>query len=87
MRKTYPASAMQKRMLTNPPKAKHCLTGREIETVKNLATMVVFLWLKNGNGFWFHLHHVDGDILVGYRLVNNHWHFCPVRFTNILSYF
>ena len=87
MKKSYPALANHINILKNPPKSHCCLCGREIETIKNLNNLVIFLWLKNGKGFWYHVYYVNGDILVGYKLFNKKWHFQKIHIKNILSYY
>lgn len=87
MEKTFPASRAQKYVLKNPPKINHCLPCREMHTIKNLGNMIVFLWLRDGSGFWYHIHHINGNMLAGHRLVQNQWRYSPVYIKNISHYY
>jgi hypothetical protein len=42
-----------------------------VGTIVNCINMVVFVWLTNGNGYWYFIKHVQGDTLIGYILVNS----------------
>lgn len=87
MKKMYPASPACNRVLKHPPKMTHCLLSRDLKTLKNLSNVVVFLWLANGKGFWYHLLYVKGDVLIGHALRGSFWRYTPVNRQQVLRYY
>lgn len=87
MLESYPVSDAHKRILKYPPKQKHCLARKELENLKNHTNTIVFLWLTNNHGFWYHIVYVKGNVLVGYILVRERWRYHPIPIQKICSYY
>lgn len=87
MLQSYPATKIHKKVLKYQPKQKHCLLRGELENLKYLSDAMVFLWLTNNNGFWYHIHYVKGSLLVGYMLDGDRWKYRPISMKDIYSYF
>lgn len=87
MLESYQISDTHKRILKTPPKPKHWLPRKELENLKNHANVIVFLWLTNKNGFWYHIVYVKGNVLVGYMLFRERWRYRPIPIQKISSYY
>lgn len=87
MKKAYPASEMHKRVLKYTPDITHCLLGRDLETINNLSDTVVFIWLINGHGYWYHIQYVNGNTLIGYALNAGWWYYAPINKKQISRYY
>ena len=60
MIKSYSASRTHKLLLNFKPSPDCCLSGIALNDLKNLSKMIVFIWLRNKNGYWFHINSVRG---------------------------
>lgn len=87
MLKTYAATDEQIRTLKHPPQKKHCLAQAELDNLKYQSDVIVYLWLINGRGFWYHIKSVKGNTLIGYSLNRGLWIYYPVNINNIYRYF
>jgi hypothetical protein len=87
MRKAYPASQLHRRVLRSPPKAAHCLPPGDGQALRSLSGNIVFLWLKNGSGFWYQLRRAENGRLLGYALSGGWWRLQPVSLRRVYRYF
>lgn len=87
MEKTFPATEAQKRLLNFLPKRPHCLAETDVDTIVNCVNMVVFVWLTNGNGYWYFIKSVQGGTLIGYVLTNNRWVYHPIEKKQVRIYY
>ena len=87
MDRMFPATETQKRLLTFRPTRPHCLAEADVGTIVNCNNMVVFVWLTNGNGYWYFIKHVQGDTLIGYILVNSRWIYNPIPQKQVWIYY
>ena len=82
-KKSHLPSAMPKR-LNNP---KHALLRNDLHTIMNLTNIVVYIWLKNGNGFWYYISYTQKNWLIGYIWNQKKWVSKTIDFNNIFSYY
>lgn len=87
MVESYPMSDTHKKVLKYRPKQNHCLRRKELDNLRHLSGSIVFLWLNNEYGFWYHIHDVNGNTLIGYMLENDLWRYYPISIKTIWSYF
>lgn len=87
MLESYPATEAQKQVLRSPPKNNRCLLPRELENLKNYTDVIVYLWLKAGRGYWYHILYAKDNVLTGYLLINGRWRYRPVPIRKISKYF
>jgi hypothetical protein len=87
MQRVFLASGHQKRVLKYYPKREHCLNNGQLENLKHLNDVVVFIWLKNGNGFWYYLHYANDNMLIGHILRGNWWYYRAIPQNAISSYY
>lgn len=71
MIKSYSASRTHKLLLNFKPSPDCCLSGIALNDLKNLSKMIVFIWLRNKNGYWFHINSVRGSFVDGYALIQS----------------
>jgi hypothetical protein len=69
------------------PERKHALTKNALETIQNLSDIVVFLWLKDGSGFWFYVSYSTKNYLVGYIWSGKHWVRREIHLKLIVAYY
>lgn len=87
MLKTYAATDAHIRVLKRPPQKNYCLAQSELNELKYQANRIVYLWLINGRGFWYHIKFVKGNKLIGYFLDRALWRYYPININNICRYF
>jgi hypothetical protein len=60
-------------MPNSKPDRKHALSKNTLDTIKNLSDIVVYLWLKNGNSFWYYISYFQkrDSCEIGYRILLN----------------
>ncbi|MDO5559636.1 MAG: hypothetical protein Q4F95_08575 [Oscillospiraceae bacterium] len=87
MQQSYPLSEKQKTALRFKPKKTSCMQVRTLEDLKNCTGTLVFIWLKNNNGFWFYIHAVTGNTLYGYMMTLNMWRYSSVSIQHICSFY
>lgn len=87
MEKMFPATEAQKRLLTFRPIRSHCLAKADVGTIVNCINMVVFVWMTNGNGYWYLIKSVHGGTLIGYMLINNRWVYNPIKKKQVWIYY
>ncbi len=87
MEKMFPATMAQKQLLSFRPKCAHCLPRTEAPSIANCINVVVFVWLTDGNGYWYYTKGAQGEMLIGYVLVNSRWVYNPIEKKQVLTYF
>jgi len=83
----FPATTAQKTLLNFRPECSRCLLETDVSTIENCVNVVVFIWLNDGNGYWYFLKSRQGEMLNGYVLVNNRWIYNPIEKRRVLTYF
>jgi len=83
----YPASPAHRRLLRSAPGLSDCLVCRGAESLRGLADMIVFLWMRDGTGQWYRIRSVGADTLSGYALRGGRWLYRPVELRRIARYF
>lgn len=69
------------------PDRMHALPKNALYTIQNLSNIVVFLWLKNGTGFWYYVSYSTKDYLVGYIWNGKHWTRREIHINLIVAYY
>ena len=49
--------------------------------------MIVFIWLRNKNGYWFHINSVRGGFVDGYALIQSQWIYQRIPISRIYAYY
>ena len=87
MIKSYSASRTHKLLLNFKPSPDCCLSGIALNDLKNLSKMIVFIWLRNKNGYWFHINSVRGGFVDGYALIQSPWIYQRIPISRIYAYY
>lgn len=76
---------------TNMPKTQpdrnHALHTNLLHTIQNLSDIVVFLWLKNGSGFWYYVSYSQREYLIGYMWTGKMWTRKEIHIKFISAYY
>ena len=87
MIKSYSASRTHKLLLNFKPSPDCCLSGIALNDLRNLSKMIVFIWLRNKNGYWFHINSVRGGFVDGYALIQSQWIHQRIPISRIYAYY
>ncbi len=89
MRGTRPNAGvkMPARVPTFIPARQHGMPQHLAATVRNLKNVLIYVWLKNGRGFWFFLLRVEQGQLGGYIRVGQKWQFQRIPLGHMWSYY
>lgn len=71
----------------NRPRLDHALKQSDLYTIRNLNSVVIYIWLKNGKNFWYYISHYSENYLVGYVLRQNNWLRQRIHYNLILAYY
>ena len=58
-----------------------------LHTIKNIKECMIFIWLKDGNSFWYYVKHVKNNTLEGYANRKNKWIYIPISINSIEAYY
>lgn len=76
---------------TQAPKAipdrKHAMPKSHLNTIKNLSNVLVFIWLNNGNSFWFFVSFERQNRLVGHAWNGRQWIIRELNLQSVWSYY
>lgn len=70
-----------------PPKRIHAFPKSTLPTVKNLSNVLIYLWLNNGNSFWFYISYATDNRLVGYSWTGSQWVSRTYNLQTVWSYY
>ncbi len=87
LKKTFPATAAQKHLLNFQPAQSRCRLKADVQTIANCLNVIVFVWLTDGNGYWYYMKRTWGNLLIGYVLIHNRWNYHPIEKGRIVTYF
>lgn len=87
MIKGIPVSETCKRTLSFIPNENQCLSKDDVSTIKNLSDVIIFIRLKNGNHFWYHLKNINGNTIHGYKMNGNLWNYFMIDIRQISTYY
>lgn len=74
-------------MPNSKPDRKHALSKNTLDTIKNLSDIVVYLWLKNGNSFWYYISYFQKNYLVGYVWNGKYWTKREIHVKLVIGYY
>lgn len=69
------------------PTRRHALPREMTDTLQNLSNTLVYLWLREGRGFWYYLARQERGILRGYAWSGRRWLRRDLARTVIWSYY
>ena len=69
------------------PDRKHALSKSSLHTIKNLNDVLVYIWLKNGNGFWYYISYSTKNSLIGYIWNGKNWTKKDLNLKFLMSYY
>ncbi len=81
------ANAAEKKLLSFYPSISQCLPHEHIRYLQNCVGTDIFLWLANGDGFWFKYVKDDKRYLVGAMLRDGYWNNARIDRMKILRYY
>ena len=87
MLKIYRATNAHIKVLNPPPQKNSCLVKSELNGLKYQFNEIVYLWLINGNSFWYHIKYVKDNTLIGYYLDKELWKYYRINIKEIDRYF
>lgn len=71
----------------NIPEDTSKLISDDIHTIKNIRHHIIFIWLENGERFWFYPVYFGKRYIYGYRWTGAEWVYSSVLINGIESYF
>lgn len=93
-RPNQPIGGMGRRNPKLPPQApktrperKHALPKENLYTIQNLCNVLVFLWLNNGNQFWFFIAYTKPNQLIGHAWNGSQWVNRTINLASVWSYY
>ena len=69
------------------PERKHAIPQKMVGSIVNLAGVMVYLWLQNGQGFWFYIANTQRDRITGFAWMGQGWQRREVFLKVIWSYY
>ena len=87
MKKNFPVTESHKHCFNFFPKEYHCCFTKDVETIKNLSNVIIYLLLTNGTYCWYYTENVRDDTLYGYKMNGDRWIYMPVNLRKIHSYY
>ncbi len=69
------------------PARKHAMLPESLPTIQNLCNVLVFIWLNNGNQFWFFISYTRPNQLIGQAWNGSQWVNRTLSLPSIWSYY
>lgn len=69
------------------PSRKHAISKDCLHTIQNLSDVLVFIWLNNGNQFWFFITYTRPNQLIGHAWNGSQWVNRTLSLQSIWSYY
>lgn len=69
------------------PERKHAFPQKLAPSVLNLSEVLVYIWLKNGNSFWFYIADCIDERLIGYVWNGRQWNRQGIHLRMVWSYY
>lgn len=76
----------QKAVLKYAPKHNHILTKEQISLLQNQIDTIVYLTLKDNQGYWFLIKDCNKIQLSGFAQLNNHWVYEVIKLSDVLAF-
>lgn len=69
------------------PQRQHALPRNMAGSILNLSGLMVYLWLQNGQSFWFLIANTQKDKIMGYAWMGQGWQRREIYLKLIWSYY
>jgi len=69
------------------PERKHAIPQKMAPSVLNLSQVLVYIWLKNGNSFWYYIADCMDQRVIGYAWNGRQWSQQEIHLRMVWSYY
>lgn len=85
--KSYKALPTHLELLNFHPNPECCLCGIALNDLINYSDKIVFIWMNNKKGCWFHISSVQKGYIEGYALIGSNWIYQKIYLSRIHAYY